>query len=46
MTKKLTTFVFANSKVRDTASWLPDSRYIPDQVATVRGSARVTSFAD
>ena len=36
----------ANSKVRDTASWLPDSRYIPDQVATVRGSARVTSFAD
>lgn len=38
--------VNALSKARATASWLPDSREIPDQVKTLRASARVTSFAD
>jgi len=33
-----------NSKSRATASWLPDSRKIPDKVKTLKASARVTSF--
>lgn len=36
----------ANSKARATASWLPDSREIPDRVKTLKASARVTSFVD
>lgn len=35
----------AMSKARATASWLPDSREIPDMVKSLKASARVTSFA-
>lgn len=35
----------AASKARVTAAWLPDSREIPDQVASLKASARVTGFA-
>jgi len=36
----------ASSKARATASWLPDSREIPDMVKALKASARVTSFED
>lgn len=36
----------ANSKVKSTAGWLPDSREIPDKVKELKASARVTSFGD
>lgn len=36
----------ANSKAKVTASWLPDSREIPDMVKALKASARVTSFDD
>ena len=36
----------SKSKSRATASWLPDSRIIPDKVKTLKASARVTSFVE
>lgn len=36
----------ANSKSRTTASWLPDSREIPDITKELKASARVTLFDD
>lgn len=36
--------IIAMSKSRGTASWLPDSRSIPDKVKTLKASARVSSF--
>ena len=35
----------AGGKARCTAAWLPDSKEIPDQVNTVKASAKVDSFA-
>ena len=35
----------AGGKARCTAAWLPDSREIPDQVESVKASAKVDSFA-
>lgn len=35
----------ASSKARVTAAWLPGSREIPDKVASLKASARVTMFA-
>ena len=34
----------AGGKARCTAAWLPDSKEIPDQVNTVKASAKVESF--
>lgn len=34
----------AMSKARATASWLPDSREVPDKVESLKASARVTLF--
>jgi hypothetical protein len=36
----------ANSKARSITSWLPESREIPDQVKSLKASARVTSFKE
>ena len=36
----------AGGKARCTAAWLPDSREIPDQVDSVKASAKVESFTD
>lgn len=37
--------IAAGAKARCTAFWLPDSRDIPDQVTSVKASARVASFS-
>lgn len=34
----------ANSKAKATAAWLPNSRFIPDQVDSVKASAMIRSF--
>lgn len=39
-----TNTIVAGSKSRCTAAWLPDPRAIPDKVASLKASARVTSF--
>ena len=38
--------ISAGTKARCTASWLPDSKDIPNQVSSVKASARVTSFVE